>query len=180
MVNEKKSKPMELLIALQQMATEIAQARGVDPVLFSRLVMQESSWHPDANADKPLPSCIGLCQLNEGYGRYFIGLHGKGVVRYYKLANAQAGKLGRYWTDERVREALLDPRINLTIGARELHRLIQHFGDWQTALAAWNWGPGNLTKLLAVRPETWMIHLPAETQWMIAKVLLKDGLERYR
>ena len=168
----------ELLIALQQMAIEIAEAEGVDPALFSRLVMQESSWNPTAGVDEgqPFPSYVGLGQLNETFGGYFISLHGKGVVKFHRLANS---RFGRYWTDARIRATLLDPRINLTIAAREMRRLVEYFDDWQTALAAWNWGPGNVLQLRAERPQDWMAHLPEETSWMIAKVLLPNALERY-
>jgi len=163
---------------LQAMAVDIALAEGIDEVLFLRLITQESSWIVDAGADVAFPACIGLAQLNEKYGRWFIGMHGVGLVDKAELALVPGDE---YWTEERVRDALLDPEVSLTIGARELKRLLAHrwFRDWQTTLAAWNYGAGNVRKLMVEYPDKWMAHLPAETQWMLATVLLKDGVEEY-
>jgi len=164
--------------ALMALATEIALAEGIDDVLFLRLISQESGWQPTANADAPFPSCVGLCQLNERYGRWLLERHGGGIVEGRETATDIRDAT---WTDARVRETLLDPEVNLTVGARELARLLRYrkLGDWHTALASWNWGVGNVLWLMAVHPGDWMARLPAETKYLLARVLLWDGIEQY-
>lgn len=49
-------------------------------------------------------------------------------------------------------------------------------GDYQKALAAYNYGPGNLNKLMQQYGNQWQQHLPAETQNYLAKVMQKSGM----
>jgi soluble lytic murein transglycosylase-like protein len=39
-----------------------------------------------------------------------------------------------------------DPYEAIPYGAKYLHSLYERFGDWEIALAAWNWGQGNMSK----------------------------------
>ena len=57
-----------------------------------------------------------------------------------------------------------DPRDNILGGTRYLAMLLNHYqGDRELALAAYNWGPGNVERL----PES----LPSETETYVRKVL---------
>jgi len=42
-----------------------------------------------------------------------------------------------------------DVYTNVNLGVGYLAQLYEQFGDWFTALAAYNWGPGNVNKALA-------------------------------
>jgi soluble lytic murein transglycosylase-like protein len=44
-------------------------------------------------------------------------------------------------------------------------------GDLRKAYAAYNWGPGNLQKLIAERGETWEANLPPETAAYVKFIL---------
>lgn len=58
-----------------------------------------------------------------------------------------------------------DPRQNARGGAELLERLHSRFGNWPTALAAYNWGPGNVKR--SPRPSSW----PSSTQRYVHRVL---------
>jgi transglycosylase-like protein with SLT domain len=66
-----------------------------------------------------------------------------------------------------------DMRQNRLIGRAYLALLYQRYGNWPDAIAAYNWGPGNLDQWLAAgRP---IDQLPLETARYLLKVL-RDSL----
>jgi soluble lytic murein transglycosylase-like protein len=58
----------------------------------------------------------------------------------------------------------LDPYAAIPYGAAYLHYLYTRFGDWELALAAWNWGEGNMEKYAFEKA-------PSETKAFVKKVL---------
>jgi hypothetical protein len=64
-----------------------------------------------------------------------------------------------------------NPDQNLAGGARYLRQQLDAYnGDVRKALAAYNWGPGNLNKAIEKYGDQWDQHLPAETEDYIKKV----------
>lgn len=64
-----------------------------------------------------------------------------------------------------------DPRSSANGAARYLERLMDQFGgDPIKALAAYNWGPGNMRAAIRRHGDDWRNHLPAETADYIRKV----------
>jgi hypothetical protein len=51
----------------------------------------------------------------------------------------------------------------------------QSSGDYSKALAAYNWGPGNVDKTLQAYGNDWRNHLPAETSNYVASIMAKSG-----
>jgi soluble lytic murein transglycosylase-like protein len=51
---------------------------------------------------------------------------------------------GRYGIDWRGPDTLFDPSVNVKLGIAYLRELSDRFGDVNTALAAYNWGPGRI------------------------------------
>ena len=45
-------------------------------------------------------------------------------------------------------ETLFDPVANVRLGVRYLQRLLERYPDLRTALAAYNWGPGHISRRL--------------------------------
>lgn len=107
-----------------------AETVGIDPVLFSRLVKQESGGNHAA------VSPVGAQGLTQ-------------------LMPATAEGLG---VDPS------DPDENLLGGAMYLKQQIDRFKDVRKALAAYNWGPGNVSKAIKKYGDQWDQHLPAETE----------------
>lgn len=61
---------------------------------------------------------------------------------------------------------VFDPKQNVNAGTRYIKQLIDKYGDVQTALMAYNWGPGNVDKYLAGQITT----IPTETKNYVSKV----------
>lgn len=65
----------------------------------------------------------------------------------------------------------LDPSQAIPYAASYLASLKKKFGSWEKAIAAYNWGEGNLAKY-SITPygAQWRDHLPAETKKYLDKV----------
>ena len=70
----------------------------------------------------------------------------------------------------------LDPAQSAAGGTSYLAQLYNRFGSWDLALAAYDWGPGNLSKAVATYGSSWLAHAPAETQNYVATILGNAGV----
>lgn len=87
-----------------------------------------------------------------------------GAQGLFQLMPATAASLGV--TDP------LDPVQNATAGCTYLAQMLAMFGgDTSKALAAYDWGPGNLQKAIAAYGANWLQHTPAETQNYVSNIL---------
>lgn len=67
-----------------------------------------------------------------------------------------------------------DPVQNVNGGTQYLSQMISKYGDYQLALAAYNWGPGNLDKAIKKYGKSWSAiksHAPKETQNYVSKII---------
>lgn len=83
-----------------------------------------------------------------------------GAQGLFQLMPATAAQLGV--TDP------FDPTQNIQAGITYLAQLFQQFGNWADALAAYNWGPGNVAKYGAAAA-------PASTQNYVTGILAASG-----
>jgi membrane-bound lytic murein transglycosylase D len=94
-----------------------------------------------------------------------------GAVGLYQLMPQTAQGLGLKLSP---RDERLDPDKNGNAAARYLRSLYPRFKDWRLTLAAYNWGQGNVRRLLEKRRATTFdaiaVHLPAETQMYVPKI----------
>jgi hypothetical protein len=68
-----------------------------------------------------------------------------------------------------------DESQNAAGGRRYLGEMYDKYGNWDDALAAYNWGPGNVDKWIKNGHDP--SKLPAETQQYVAQVLAHSGLD---
>ncbi len=93
-----------------------ADANGLDPYLVASLVRQESEFNPGAVSNK---NALGLMQL--------LPRVGKGVAKQVKLKHFSP-------------PLLFTPAINLQLGTRYFRAMVDQFGGFEYALAAYNAG----------------------------------------
>jgi hypothetical protein len=73
-------------------------------------------------------------------------------------------------------DAYVSPQANVAAGTMQLQRLLKQYGgDQMKAVAANNWGEGNLNKLLKAHPNDWQQHLPPETKAHLVKIAQAYG-----
>ena len=101
-----------------------ARARGFEPSLVLAVIEVESGFRRRAVSPS---GAYGLMQVRPATGR------------------ALARRLGIPW---RGAETLLDPVANVRLGVAYLAELHRLFGQLPAALAAYNWGPARIQRLL--------------------------------
>jgi soluble lytic murein transglycosylase len=93
-----------------------ADANGLDPYLVASLIRQESEFNPGAVSNK---NALGLMQL--------LPRVGKGVAKQVKLKHFSP-------------PLLFAPAVNLQLGTRYFRSMVDQFGGFEYALAAYNAG----------------------------------------
>jgi hypothetical protein len=123
-------------------ANQMANQYGISPTLFSNLITQESAWNPSAIG--PVTRFGSAIGLTQLLPSTAAGL---GVNPY-------------------------DPYQNIEGGAKYLSQMIGKYGREDYALAAYNWGPGNVDNWIS-RGASYA-GLPNETQNYLYKILGPD------
>lgn len=106
--------------AYDDLINSSAVANGVEPALLYRLLKQESAFLPE---------------VIDGTRRSSTGAMG---IAQFMPATAKQ-ELGSV-------EAALNPDIAIPGAARYLAKLKRNLGDWKSAVAAYNWGIGNVQR----------------------------------
>jgi len=103
-------------------------ANGLDPYLVASLIRQESEFNPNAMSNK---SAVGLMQLLPKVGR--------NVARQAKLRHFSSSQL-------------LTPGVNLQLGTRYFRSMVDQFGSFEYALAAYNAGTNRVQDWMTLGP----------------------------
>jgi soluble lytic murein transglycosylase-like protein len=109
-------------------------ANGIQRNLLARLLYQESRFRPDIISGETRSSAGAL-----------------GIAQFMPATAAQFG------IDP------LDPGQAIGAAGKYLAQLYAKFGDWSLALAAYNWGPGNVSR-------SGLDGAPAETRDYVAQI----------
>jgi peptidoglycan lytic transglycosylase len=136
-----------------------AQRAGIDPLLVSAVVREESSYNPQARSRV---GARGLMQLMPETARPMARVRGLAF---------QEGEL------------LDDPAANIELGSAYLGGLVRDFGDARLAVAAYNAGPTRVREWWSARKsddlEVWVEQIPYnETRNFVRRVMV--GWEEYR
>ena len=103
-------------------------ANGLDPYLVASLIRQESEFNPNAMSNK---NAVGLMQLLPKVGR--------NVARQVRLRHFYSSQL-------------LTPGVNLQLGTRYFRSMVDQFGSFEYALAAYNAGTNRVQDWTAMGP----------------------------
>lgn len=95
---------------------KFAAANGLDPYMVASLIRQESEFNPNAVSNR---NALGLMQL--------LPRVGKGVAKQEKLKHFSAPQL-------------FTPGVNLQLGTKYFRSMVDEFGGFEYALAAYNAG----------------------------------------
>ncbi|MDD4903113.1 MAG: transglycosylase SLT domain-containing protein [Candidatus Bipolaricaulis sp.] len=126
---------------------------GVDPLLVLAVMREESNFLPTAVSSS---DARGLMQLLPSTGRWIL-----------------ESKLGTVYSED----VLFDPETNIRCGSYFLGSLLRQFGgDLVQAVAAYNGGPGNVSRWLAAAPNTSAVDFPSllalvQTREYVVKVI---------
>jgi soluble lytic murein transglycosylase-like protein len=130
--------------ALAPLFQAATEANGLPPLLLPAVAYRESRF---------LPNIInGTTRSSKG---------AVGVMQILPSAHPQLGEAGA-----------LDPTRAIPYAAQYLAQLYKQFGTWPLAIAAYNWGPGNLKRDTA----DGVLELPSETRDYVAEVTKNAGL----
>lgn len=69
-----------------------------------------------------------------------------------------------------------DPAEAIPYAAKYLRDLFVQFKTWKKAVAAYNWGPGNLSTLIQQRGTNWLAYTPSETYNYVNGVANDTGI----
>ena len=116
--------PTRADLAAEALIEESARHR-IDPALVLAVMHTESGYY---NFARSSVGALGLMQIMPATGEML------------------AREAGIPWTGP---DLLFQPELNLRFGVRYLAFLRDRYGNWNEALAAYNWGPGAIDKRLA-------------------------------
>lgn len=109
---------------IRRMILSQSQRSGIDPNVVLALIAVESSGNPAALSHA---NARGLMQLLPA------------------TAKAESDRLGLLWRGD---NTLFDPVVNIQLGISYLSLLVERFGDLETALVAYNWGPTRIARCM--------------------------------
>ena len=133
---------------IEQLIRDTAISFGLPENLMLALVEQESRFDPNA---------IGP---ETRFGR------AKGLMQLMPITETEMGV-----------ENVFDPTENVEAGTEYLARMLDMFdGNVDHALAAYNWGPGNVRKALR-RGDDVLVVAPSETRQYVSKIKRNAGVE---
>jgi soluble lytic murein transglycosylase len=132
---------------------------SLDPYLVASLIRQESEFNPSALSNK---NAAGLMQL--------LPSTGKKVAKQVKLRRFNTGQL-------------LTPTINLQLGTRYFRSLVDKFGSFEYALAAYNAGTDRVQDWLSQGkyrdPQEFVESIPfTETREYVQAILRNSNVYR--
>lgn len=140
-------------IAYEQYVEKYAKQFGIDEKYIYSIIKAESNYNIEANSSK---GAIGLMQLLP------------------TTAEEIAMSLGIDFEDE----SLYNPEINIMIGTKYFSNLIKVYHNTMLALAAYNAGPGNVSKWIEngnIRDDgTDIENIPYKETNMYVRKILKD------
>jgi len=118
-----------------------------------------------------------LAMIESGFNpRAYSRAHASGLWQFIRHTARLEGLSIDHWVDER-----RDPVRSTRAAARHLKALYANLGDWRLAAAAYNAGPGRVSRAIAAAGtrDFWRLKLPTETRnyvplFMAAVVISKD------
>jgi hypothetical protein len=123
-----------------------------------------------AAAANGVPPAIAFAQVQQESSWNPNAYNAKsGATGLFQLEPATAAQLGV--------TNLTDPTQNANGAMQYMAQLYAEYGDWGTALAAFDWGMGNVNKSQAANGSGWLSSAPSETQNYVSSILGAAGMD---
>lgn len=122
--------------------------------VFSKVLQQESGNNQSAVSSK---GAVGIAQIMPSTGPEAAAL------------------AGLPWDPEKFKS---DPAYNSALGKAYFKSMLQRFGSYDKAFAAYNAGPSKTAALIQQYGNNWLQHAPAETQAYVASLTKAAGVEK--
>lgn len=138
--------------------------------------MTRTKWTPPAEA-KPYLADIMAAEYSHNMPKYLLArlLYQESHFRADIISGettSGAGAIGiaqivpRWHPDVNP----LNVKESIEYAADYLTKLKNQFGDWETALAAYNWGQGNVNNAMKANGYKWLASAPTETQNYVSQI----------
>lgn len=115
-----------------------------------------------AAAQYGVPASLALAVAQQESGFNQNAVSSAGAIGIFQLMPATAAQLG---------VNPYDVTQNIQGGVRYLGMLLSEFGDPTAAVAAYDWGPGNVSKAISSLGPNWLASAPTETQNYVDSIL---------
>ena len=138
--------------------------------------MPRKSWAAPARAN-PYAADIAAAELNNGIPNQLLArlIYQESRYRPDIISGetvSSAGALGIAQIVPRWHPDVdpLNPVDSIYYAGAYLRRLFDRFGSWKRALAAYNWGQGNLSKAITKSGDKWIFEVPTETRNYVEQI----------
>jgi soluble lytic murein transglycosylase-like protein len=138
--------------------------------------MTRQKWTPP-EAAKPYLNEIMAAEYQNGMPKYLLARLLYQESRYRQdiitgEVKSSAGAVGIAQIVPRWHPTVnpLNVAESISYAAAYLTRLKNQFGDWKTALAAYNWGQGNVNLAMKEHGYKWLANAPTETQNYVKQI----------
>jgi soluble lytic murein transglycosylase-like protein len=138
--------------------------------------MTRTKWTPPAAA-QPYLADIMAAEYQNGMPRYLLArlLYQESRYRQDIITGKTTSAAGAVGIAQIVPK--WHPDVNplnvsesIYYAAKYLTKLKNQFGDWETALAAYNWGQGNVNNAMKGNGYKWLASAPTETQNYVSEI----------
>ncbi|WP_067101820.1 lytic transglycosylase domain-containing protein [Marinomonas atlantica] len=137
---------------------------------------KKAKWVPPASA-APYLDAINKAELKHSLPENLLArlLHQESHYRQDVITGAVKSPAGAEGIAQIMRKyhpsvEPLDPFASIDYAAEYLAELKQRFGNWRDALAAYNWGMGNVGRAKDNHGSSWLSYAPEETQNYVKQI----------
>jgi len=132
----------EVLVVLEHLESRHTGLSRTELPALAELIVSESRRHD-------LDPALALAVIRVESGCFNYAVSHVGAMGLMQLMPATGRELAEdMGIDWQGKDTLFDPRLNVRMGLAYLKQLTDRFGDTETALAAYNWGPGRIGRRL--------------------------------
>jgi len=167
---------VEMLVRAGYTPEEIAKYKGKYPQVFQAASSSRGIGSSGVSVPQQYQGVINGVESKYGLPSGLLGRLADTESNFNPNAKNKSGASGMFqFMPDTAKGFGIDP-FNVDQSADAAGKMLssslkQYGGDWNKALAAYNWGSGNLAKAIKQYGANWLDHAPTETKNYIKKIL---------